>query len=615
MYESFYGLKKKPFSMSPDPGFMYLSKKHQKALTLFEYGLMSYAGFCVITGEIGSGKTTVIRKLFENMDSSIRVGMITNTHRGFGELLDWVLSAFDIHDKGMSSVEKHQRFIDFLLEQYAARKTTLLIVDEAQNMAADKLEELRLISNVNSDKDQVLQVILAGQTGLKETLALPELEQLVQRISVDYHLGALDQEDTRGYIAHRLSVAGAESEIFTEEACDLIYKYSGGIPRLINLLCDTALVYGFADQQSVIDKVLVSEMIKERMKNSLVPLASTDKPIVPPRNIADSASLAEAPVAQKTDAVSSNIDEEVSAEEGHDFSEKVMQATDVEDKVDTNKDSDAEEEIQYYNIIDSEQQAASSELEQVGQSVDSIEFMQPNEPKKSLLLKPMLLALFILSVVTVIYISNLDSNKTGAEISEAEENKYRKEPESINRSVSTIEQKAISDEIQRQLEEAKKFQQEMMARQQEDRNRMEILEQQSALLKSERDKALVDAKAEKAKRRAEKKAAQKAAKRKQEAEEMAQAAIAEAMAAKQKAALLEELRIKEKLAIEAALSEQQKKQEVAEAAEAAKIAEMAETVEAEAEAEEDSNEFSNSRKKYEDARCQGVTARFLSVCR
>ena len=607
MYESFYGLKKKPFSMSPDPGFLYLSKKHQKALTLFEYGLMSYAGFCVITGEIGSGKTTVIRKLFENMDSSIAVGMITNTHQGFGELLDWVLSAFDIHDKGMSSVEKHQRFIDFLLEQYAARKTTLLIVDEAQNMAADKLEELRLISNVNSDKDQVLQVILVGQTGLKETLALPELEQLVQRISVDYHLGALDQEDTRGYIAHRLSVAGAESEIFTEEASDLIYKYSGGIPRLINLLCDTALVYGFADQQSVIDKDLVSEMIKERMKNSLVPLACTDQPAVPPQNIADSVPLAEEPVAQQADVASSNIDEEMSVEEVHDFSEKVMQATDVEDVVDTNKDSDAEEEIQYYNIVDSEQEAVSSELEEVDQAVASIEFIQPNKPKQSPLLKPMLLALFILSVVTVFYISNLDGDKTGAEISEAEANKYKKDPESINRSTSTVEQKAISDEIQKQLDESRKFQQEMMARQQEDRSRMEALEEQSELLKSERDEALINAKAEKAKRRAEKKAAQIAAKREQEAEKMAQAAIAEAMAAKQKAALLEELRIKEKLANEAALAEQQKKLDEA--------VEAVETIEV-VEPEEASNEFNNkSRKKSEDARCQGVTARFLSVCR
>ena len=274
MYESFYGLKEKPFSMLPDPGFLYLSRKHQKALTLFEYGLMNHAGFSVISGDIGSGKTTLLRKLLENMSHRITVGMITNTHKQFGELLDWVLSAFDIHEKGLNEVEKHQRFVDFMVEQYATKKTTLLIVDEAQNMTAEKLEELRMLSNINSGKDQVLQIILAGQPELKDTLRLPELKQFVQRIAVDYHLTSLDQEDTRGYINHRLFVAGANEVIFTDEACDMIYKYSGGTPRLINLLCDTAMVYGFADQLAVIDEDLVAEMILERMENSMVPLAS-----------------------------------------------------------------------------------------------------------------------------------------------------------------------------------------------------------------------------------------------------------------------------------------------------------------------------------------------------
>ena len=278
MYESFYGLKEKPFSMLPDPAFLYLSKKHQKALTLFEYGLMNHAGFSVISGEIGSGKTTILRKLLENMDRSISVGMITNTHNRFGGLLDWVLSVYGIHEKGLSEVEKHQCFIDFLIEQYAAKKTTLLIVDEAQNLSVEKLEELRMLSNINADKDQVLQVILAGQPELKDTLRLPELKQFVQRVAVDYHLGSLDKPDTSAYIAHRLSVAGTEEVIFTEDACDLIHKYSGGTPRLINLLSDTAMVYGFADQQKIIDEDLVIEMIEERMHGSLVPLACTEPP-------------------------------------------------------------------------------------------------------------------------------------------------------------------------------------------------------------------------------------------------------------------------------------------------------------------------------------------------
>jgi type II secretory pathway predicted ATPase ExeA len=274
MYESFYGLKEKPFSMLPDPGFLYLSRKHQMALTLLEYGLLNDAGFCVVSGETGSGKTTLLRKLLENIEDNFTVGMITNTHKGFGELLDWVLSAYGIHEQGLSSVEMHQKFMDFVVEQYAAGKTTLLVVDEAQNMTTEKLEELRMLSNVNSEKDQVLQVILAGQPELKSNLRTPELRQFAQRIGVDHHLGSLDAEETRGYINHRLSVAGAEREIFTDEACDRIYEYSGGTPRLINLLCDTVMVYGFADQCEVIDEDLVDEMVLERMQDSIVPLAS-----------------------------------------------------------------------------------------------------------------------------------------------------------------------------------------------------------------------------------------------------------------------------------------------------------------------------------------------------
>jgi type II secretory pathway predicted ATPase ExeA/uncharacterized protein YkwD len=277
MYESFYGLKTKPFSLLPDPDFLYLGKKHRIALTLLEYALMNNAGFCVITGEIGAGKTTLLRSLLATIADDIKVGMITNTHQSFGELLDWVLSAYGIHQPGLSKVEMHQRLVDFLLEQYANNKTTLLIVDEAQNMPVATLEELRMLSNINSEKDLVLQVILSGQPDLKDTLRRPELKQFAQRISVDYHLDALTSDETCHYIQHRLVTAGAGDDIFTPQACHLIHQYSGGVPRLINLLCDTALVYGFADQKKTVDVDLVEEMINERMQNSILPLASVDK--------------------------------------------------------------------------------------------------------------------------------------------------------------------------------------------------------------------------------------------------------------------------------------------------------------------------------------------------
>lgn len=276
MYEAFYGFKEKPFSMLPDPEFLYLSKKHQAALTLLEYGLLNHVGFCVISGEAGAGKTTILRALLERIEDNVTVGLITNTHQSFGGLLDWVLSAFDLHRPNLMHVEMHQIFMEYLIEEYANGRTVLLIVDEAQNMQPDALEELRMLSNVNSAKDQLMQVVLAGQPALKETLRLPDLMQFAQRIAVDYHLDALSLKETCGYIQHRLVVAGAQKDVFTPAACERIHNYSGGTPRLINLLCETVLVYGFADQQEMIDVELVDEMVLERMKDSVVPIVNRD---------------------------------------------------------------------------------------------------------------------------------------------------------------------------------------------------------------------------------------------------------------------------------------------------------------------------------------------------
>jgi len=276
MYEAFYGFKEKPFSMLPDPEFLYLSKKHQAALTLLEYGLLNHVGFCVISGEAGAGKTTILRALLERIEDNVTVGLITNTHQSFGGLLDWVLSAFDLHRPNLTHVEMHQIFMEYLIEEYANGRTVLLIVDEAQNMQPDALEELRMLSNVNSAKDQLMQVVLAGQPALKETLRLPDLMQFAQRIAVDYHLDALNLKETCGYIQHRLLVAGAQKDVFTPAACERIHNYSGGTPRLINLLCETVLVYGFADQQELIDVELVDEMVLERMKDSVVPIVNRD---------------------------------------------------------------------------------------------------------------------------------------------------------------------------------------------------------------------------------------------------------------------------------------------------------------------------------------------------
>jgi len=271
MYESFYGLTEKPFTLLPDPDYLYLSPKHQRALTLLEYGMMNQAGFSVICGDTGAGKTTLIRRLLSELGDDTKVGLITNTHQSFGELLNWVLMAFGLDGDGKSKAQMHQMFIDFLIEQYSQNKHTVLIVDEAQNMSADTLEELRMLSNINADKDQVLQVILAGQPALRETLRKPELMQFAQRIAVDYYLESLSVEETKSYIHHRLSVAGSDNAIFTDAACEAVYKYSRGTPRLINLLCDTALVYGFAEQTEIINEQLVHDVVREQHSNSIIP--------------------------------------------------------------------------------------------------------------------------------------------------------------------------------------------------------------------------------------------------------------------------------------------------------------------------------------------------------
>lgn len=274
MYESFYGFREKPFSILPDPGFLYFSPKHQMAFDMLEYGLVNQAGFNVITGEIGTGKTTLIRHLLDQMGADVTVGVITNTHRNFGDLMQWVLFAFRLDFKGRDKVEWYEMFVEFLIQQYSEGRRTLLIVDEAQNMTMDTLEELRMLTNLNADKDHLLHIILVGQAGLRDTLRRPELEQFAQRIAVNYHLEALDQSETCDYIAHRVNRARAsDGEIFSPNACAAVYRHSGGVPRLINLICDTALVYGFAEQRERIGASLIEEVVRDKLSGGIFPQA------------------------------------------------------------------------------------------------------------------------------------------------------------------------------------------------------------------------------------------------------------------------------------------------------------------------------------------------------
>lgn len=272
MYEEFFGFKGRPFSLLPDPDFLYPSRRHRMALNMLEYGLTVQAGMVVITGEVGSGKTTLIRRFLKTVGDDITVGLITNTHWSLNELLKWVLFGFGFETTVTDSVTLYKTLIDYLLAQYAANRRSILIIDEAQNLDIKALEELRVISNVNSEKDQLLQIVLVGQPELIDNLKVPEMRQFVQRISVHYHLEPLDCLDTAQYIRHRLKVAGGPIDLFSAEACAAIHYLTGGVPRLINTLCDFALVYGYAEDMKRIDFDTVLDVARDKQRAGLTPL-------------------------------------------------------------------------------------------------------------------------------------------------------------------------------------------------------------------------------------------------------------------------------------------------------------------------------------------------------
>lgn len=264
MYESFYGFREKPFSLLPDPSFLFLAKQHSAALAMLEYGLVNQAGFTIVTGEVGCGKTTLIRYLLNSIQRDVTVGLLTNTHCAIGELLQWVLLAFGLDFHGKDKVTLYQTFMDFIIREYAKNRRTVLIIDEAQNLGAQTLEELRMLSNINADKDQVLQLILVGQPELRDILTQPEMAQFAQRVGVDYYIERLHPQQTVDYIRHRLKVAGGDPSLFGLDACKSIHQHSRGVPRIVNILCDTALVYGYAARSETISPELVREVLHDK---------------------------------------------------------------------------------------------------------------------------------------------------------------------------------------------------------------------------------------------------------------------------------------------------------------------------------------------------------------
>jgi len=271
MYEEFYGLRGKPFSILPDPDLIYWGRNHILAFAMLEFGVTNSAGFTVITGEIGSGKTTLLRYLLRQLDPRIVVGLISNTPKGPDGLLRSVMMSLNQPFEDSYLVLFH-RFHQFLHKEHNKGRRTILVIDEAQNLGMEALEELRMLTNINVDQQQFLQIILIGQPQLKEMLRSPQLLQFAQRVSSDYHLRPLRSEEVEKYIDYRLSAVGSDRQLFSNEACEAIAEASLGIPRTINILCDTALVYGFATNARQISRDLVRLVVENKTQYGVLPL-------------------------------------------------------------------------------------------------------------------------------------------------------------------------------------------------------------------------------------------------------------------------------------------------------------------------------------------------------
>jgi general secretion pathway protein A len=276
MYENFYGLREKPFALSPDPEYLYLSTHHRHTLTLLDYAIAETAGFVLVTGDVGCGKTTVMRHFLNRSGAGLSVGVLSNTHSSLGPLLPWIVEALGLDIGTGTTGDCYRRFLAHAKREYAQGRRILLVIDEAQNLSVEQLEELRVLSNLNADKQMLLQTVLVGQPELRDTLGRTSLRQFAQRILADYHLGPLMPGETQSYVRHRLKVAGGRTELFSTEAIARVHDSATGIPRLINVLCDTALIYGYADQSHAIDTDIIGQVLRDRA-NSVLPLASTAK--------------------------------------------------------------------------------------------------------------------------------------------------------------------------------------------------------------------------------------------------------------------------------------------------------------------------------------------------
>lgn len=263
MYEEFYQLRQKPFELVPNPDFLYLSGTHKRALTYINYGLMEKVGFILLSGEVGSGKTTLLREFIKRRDQTFTLATVFNTRVNDEQLIAMINEDFGLDSKGQGKVQLLKDLNTFLIKEYEQGRHALLIIDEAQNLTSDLLEEVRMLSNLETDSSKLLQIVLAGQPELRETLSRVELRQLRQRISVMCHLTPLTRAEVEEYIYHRLGVAGNRDAVrFTSDALDGIHEASGGIPRLVNIICNFLMLTAFSEKTREVNAAMVDDTVE-----------------------------------------------------------------------------------------------------------------------------------------------------------------------------------------------------------------------------------------------------------------------------------------------------------------------------------------------------------------
>ncbi len=270
MYEKFYGFKENPFKITPDPRYLYLSESHKEALAHLTYAVGERKGFTVVTGEVGTGKTTLVQTLLSKLDGTTKTAYLFNPVMGSTDFLHYICQDLGLKSQKKSKGQYLSQLHKFLLACYSQNENVVLIIDEAHKLDPKLLEEVRLLTNLETSKNKLLQVILMGQPELDEILEDPQFRQLKQRVSLRYHVQPLSKEDTKKYIKKRLRIAGSfDLDMFTPKALNQIYKYSKGTPRLINIICDNALLIGYATDQKVIGRRIIREAIKSLDKSYL----------------------------------------------------------------------------------------------------------------------------------------------------------------------------------------------------------------------------------------------------------------------------------------------------------------------------------------------------------